>query len=185
VKKNAIMQIDFALEAERGGMTPDEAIYQGRLIPFRPIMMTTMAAMLGAVPIAIGYGAGGEARQPLGRARRPLSGALVHQLEFDGIARGRVAERRTHAQHELVGLLQQCVGENERASTADRELDHDVIALPMAGARDRRRAERVRIAACGRLKEHHVSQRIGDREAWIVMRDRELGRSPLQLVDER
>ena len=66
VKKNAIMQIDFALDAERGGMTPQEAIYQGCLIRFRPIMMTTMAALLGAVPIAIGYGAGGEARQSLG-----------------------------------------------------------------------------------------------------------------------
>ena len=66
VEKNAIMQIDFALEAERGGMTPEQAIYQGCLIRFRPIMMTTMAALLGAVPIALGYGAGGEARQPLG-----------------------------------------------------------------------------------------------------------------------
>ncbi len=66
VKKNAIMQIDFALDAERGGMSAEEAIYQGCLIRFRPIMMTTMAALLGAVPIAIGYGAGGEARQSLG-----------------------------------------------------------------------------------------------------------------------
>jgi HAE1 family hydrophobic/amphiphilic exporter-1 len=66
VEKNAIMQIDFALDAERSGMTPAQAIYQGCLIRFRPIMMTTMAAMLGAVPIALGYGAGGEARQPLG-----------------------------------------------------------------------------------------------------------------------
>jgi hydrophobic/amphiphilic exporter-1 (mainly G- bacteria), HAE1 family len=66
VEKNAIMQIDFALEAERAGNTPEQAIYQGCLIRFRPIMMTTMAALLGAVPIAIGYGAGGEARQPLG-----------------------------------------------------------------------------------------------------------------------
>src|SRR5207302_7775367 len=66
VEKNAIMQIDFALDAERGGMTPMDAIYQGCLIRFRPIMMTTMAALLGGVPIALGYGAGGEARQPLG-----------------------------------------------------------------------------------------------------------------------
>ncbi len=66
VEKNAIMQIDFALEAERRGMTSHEAIYQGCLIRFRPIMMTTMAALLGAVPIAVGYGAGGEARRPLG-----------------------------------------------------------------------------------------------------------------------
>ena len=66
VEKNAIMQIDFALDAQRGGLSPEEAIYRGCLIRFRPIMMTTMAAALGAVPIAIGYGAGGEARRPLG-----------------------------------------------------------------------------------------------------------------------
>ena len=78
VEKNAIMQIDFALEAERGGMTPEQAIYQGCLIRFRPIMMTTMAAMLGAVPIAVGYGAGGEARQPLGLV--VVGGLLFSQL---------------------------------------------------------------------------------------------------------
>jgi HAE1 family hydrophobic/amphiphilic exporter-1 len=72
------MQIDFALEAERGGMTPEQAIYQGCLIRFRPIMMTTMAAMLGAVPIAVGYGAGGEARQPLGLV--VVGGLLFSQL---------------------------------------------------------------------------------------------------------
>ncbi|MEZ5401346.1 MAG: efflux RND transporter permease subunit [Bryobacteraceae bacterium] len=66
VMKNAIMQIDFALEAERSGQSPRDAIYDGCLIRFRPIMMTTMAAMLGAVPIAVGYGAGGDARQSLG-----------------------------------------------------------------------------------------------------------------------
>ncbi|HEV2198662.1 MAG TPA: efflux RND transporter permease subunit [Bryobacteraceae bacterium] len=67
VEKNAIMQIDFALDAERNqGREPRQAIYEGCLIRFRPIMMTTMAALLGAVPIALGYGAGGEARQPLG-----------------------------------------------------------------------------------------------------------------------
>jgi HAE1 family hydrophobic/amphiphilic exporter-1 len=66
VMKNAIMQIDFALEAERSGQKPRDAIYEGCLIRFRPIMMTTMAAMLGAVPIAVGYGAGGDARQSLG-----------------------------------------------------------------------------------------------------------------------
>jgi hypothetical protein len=69
VEKNAIMQIDFALEAERGGKTPEAAIYEGCLIRFRPIMMTTMAALLGAVPIAVGYGAGGEARQTAGARR--------------------------------------------------------------------------------------------------------------------
>ncbi len=79
VKKNAIMQIDFALDAEREqGMPPMEAIYQGCLIRFRPIMMTTMAALLGAVPIAVGYGAGGEARQPLGLV--VVGGLLFSQL---------------------------------------------------------------------------------------------------------
>jgi hydrophobic/amphiphilic exporter-1 (mainly G- bacteria), HAE1 family len=78
VEKNAIMQIDFALEAERGGMTPEQAIYQGCLIRFRPIMMTTMAALLGAVPIAVGYGAGGEARQPLGLV--VVGGLIFSQL---------------------------------------------------------------------------------------------------------
>jgi HAE1 family hydrophobic/amphiphilic exporter-1 len=78
VEKNAIMQIDFALEAERGGKTPEAAIYEGCLIRFRPIMMTTMAALLGAVPIALGYGAGGEARQPLGLV--VVGGLLFSQL---------------------------------------------------------------------------------------------------------
>jgi len=78
VEKNAIMQIDFALDAQRSGMSVEEAIYQGCLVRFRPIMMTTMAAMLGAVPIAIGYGAGGEARQPLGLV--VVGGLLFSQL---------------------------------------------------------------------------------------------------------
>ena len=79
VEKNAIMQIDFALEAERNqGLTPMKAIYEGCLIRFRPIMMTTMAALLGAVPIALGYGAGGEARQPLGLV--VVGGLLFSQL---------------------------------------------------------------------------------------------------------
>ena len=78
VEKNAIMQIDFALEAERNGATSEQAIYQGCLIRFRPIMMTTMAAMLGAVPIAVGYGAGGEARRPLGLV--VVGGLLFSQL---------------------------------------------------------------------------------------------------------
>jgi HAE1 family hydrophobic/amphiphilic exporter-1 len=79
VEKNAIMQIDFALDAERRkGLPPLEAIYQGCLIRFRPIMMTTMSALLGALPIAVGYGAGGEARQPLGLA--VVGGLLFSQL---------------------------------------------------------------------------------------------------------
>src|SRR3954447_15570568 len=79
VEKNAIMQIDFALEAEREhSLTAERAIYEGCLIRFRPIMMTTMAALLGAVPIALGYGAGGEARRPLGLV--VVGGLLFSQL---------------------------------------------------------------------------------------------------------
>ena len=79
VKKNAIMMIDFALEAERKeGKSPAEAIYQGCLIRFRPIMMTTMCALLGTLPIAIGFGAGAEARRPLGLA--VVGGLLFSQF---------------------------------------------------------------------------------------------------------
>ncbi len=78
VKKNAIMMIDFALDAERSGATPAEAIYRGCLLRFRPIMMTTMAALLGALPIALGIGAGADARRPLGLA--VVGGLLVSQL---------------------------------------------------------------------------------------------------------
>jgi HAE1 family hydrophobic/amphiphilic exporter-1 len=75
VKKNAIMMIDFALDAQReGGKTAQEAIYEGALIRFRPIMMTTMAALMGTLPIALGFGAGAESRRPLGLA---VVGGLV------------------------------------------------------------------------------------------------------------
>jgi multidrug efflux pump len=79
VKKNAIMMIDFALEAERNeGMNPAEAIYAACLLRFRPIMMTTMAALLGAVPLAMGNGVGSEMRRPLGIAI--IGGLLFSQL---------------------------------------------------------------------------------------------------------
>jgi HAE1 family hydrophobic/amphiphilic exporter-1 len=78
VKKNAIMMIDFALDAERAGATPADAIYKGCLLRFRPIMMTTMAALLGTLPIAIGIGAGADARRALGLA--VVGGLLVSQL---------------------------------------------------------------------------------------------------------
>src|SRR4030095_6095634 len=69
VKKNAIMMIDFALEAERvEKMAPEQSIYQACLLRFRPIMMTTMAALLGALPLALGQGNGSELRRPLGIA---------------------------------------------------------------------------------------------------------------------
>ena len=79
VKKNAIMMIDFALEAERHeGKRPEEAIYQACLLRFRPIMMTTMAALLGAVPLAFGSGVGSELRKPLGICI--IGGLLVSQV---------------------------------------------------------------------------------------------------------
>jgi HAE1 family hydrophobic/amphiphilic exporter-1 len=75
VKKNAIMMIDFAIEAQRKeNKSPEEAIFQAGLVRFRPIMMTTMAALMGSLPIAIGFGAGGGARMPLGLA---VVGGLV------------------------------------------------------------------------------------------------------------
>jgi len=105
VKKNAIMMIDFALDAERNhGMAPREAIYQACLLRFRPILMTTMAALLGALPLMIGTGVGSELRHPLGITM--VGGLMVSQvltlfttpviyLTFD-----RLAKRFTHKQHE-------------------------------------------------------------------------------------
>jgi multidrug efflux pump subunit AcrB len=79
VKKNAIMMIDFAIERRRTtDATPEQAIFEACLLRFRPIMMTTMAAILGALPIAIGFGAGSELRRPLGVA--VVGGLLVSQL---------------------------------------------------------------------------------------------------------
>ncbi|HEX4021858.1 MAG TPA: multidrug efflux RND transporter permease subunit [Acidobacteriaceae bacterium] len=78
VKKNAILMIDFALDAERNkNMTPDEAIYQACILRFRPIMMTTLAALFGALPLALGHGTGSELRRPLGIAI--VGGLIVSQ----------------------------------------------------------------------------------------------------------
>jgi len=79
VKKNAIMMIDFALDAERAdGKSPEESIYQGALVRFRPIMMTTMAALMGTLPIAVGFGAGADSRRGLGLA--VVGGLLFSQI---------------------------------------------------------------------------------------------------------
>ena len=79
VKKNAIMMIDFALEAERHqGMAPQEAIYQAALLRFRPILMTTLAALFGAIPLMLASGSGAELRQPLGYAI--VGGLIVSQV---------------------------------------------------------------------------------------------------------
>ena len=77
VKKNAIMMIDFALEVERSGKSAEESIYEAALIRFRPIMMTTAAALLGALPLALGHGVGSEIRRPLGVAI--VGGLIVSQ----------------------------------------------------------------------------------------------------------
>jgi HAE1 family hydrophobic/amphiphilic exporter-1 len=79
VKKNGIMMVDFAIEAEKTlGMTPQKAIYEACIVRFRPIMMTTMAALMGTLPIAMGFGAGAESRRPLGLA--VVGGLLFSQL---------------------------------------------------------------------------------------------------------
>jgi HAE1 family hydrophobic/amphiphilic exporter-1 len=78
VKKNAIMMVDFAIERRALGASPVEAIREACLLRFRPIMMTTMAALFGTMPIAVGWGAGAELRQPLGLA--VVGGLAVSQL---------------------------------------------------------------------------------------------------------
>ena len=79
VKKNGIMMVDFAVMAQREqGLSPLEAIHQASLVRFRPIMMTTLAALVGTLPIALGLGAGAESRRPLGLA--VVGGLLVSQL---------------------------------------------------------------------------------------------------------
>jgi HAE1 family hydrophobic/amphiphilic exporter-1 len=78
VKKNAIMMIDFAIDSQKKGHSAYDAIWEGCLLRFRPIMMTTVAALFGTLPIALGYGEGADARQPLGLA--VVGGLVVSQF---------------------------------------------------------------------------------------------------------
>jgi HAE1 family hydrophobic/amphiphilic exporter-1 len=111
VKKNGIMMVDFAIEEQRRGKTAEEAIYEACVVRFRPIMMTTMAALMGTLPIALGFGAGAESRQPLGLA--VVGGLLFSQtltlfvtpifyLYMDKLRRDRGSDRGIDAElHEL------------------------------------------------------------------------------------
>jgi multidrug efflux pump subunit AcrB len=115
VKKNAIMMVDFALDAERNeGCTPEESIYQACLVRFRPIMMTTMAALFGALPLAVGMGIGSELRKPLGIAI--VGGLIVSQmltlyttpviyLALDQLRQGKKRKTPAPAQTELASPL--------------------------------------------------------------------------------
>ncbi len=163
VKKNAIMMIDFALEAERKeGKNPEEAIYQACLLRFRPIMMTTMAALLGAVPLALGSGTGSELRRPLGITI--IGGLLVSQLltlfttpviylQFDrlvqwvelrrqGAQRSRTAAlmntgpapSRCRSRREPFRTLYPPSGRDVPADRGDRALGLDRVPAPPGGA---------------------------------------------------
>ena len=129
VKKNAIMMIDFALDAQRtGNQSAADAIFEGCIIRFRPIMMTTMAALMGTLPIAIGVGAGSESRRPLGVA--VVGGLFFSQFltlyitpvvytYMDSLQRWMAARRR--------GAVQPPAA--QPASIADRETEEDVQRL--------------------------------------------------------
>src|SRR3984893_3119718 len=111
VKKNAIMMIDFALDAERRqGLPPEQSIYQAALLRFRPIMMTTMAALLGALPLTFGTGAGAELRQPLGITI--VGGLILSQV---------LTLYTTPVVYLYLGRLGRVFGRRPRASPADRK----------------------------------------------------------------
>ena len=108
VKKNGIMMVDFALQLEKErGLSPDESIFEACLIRFRPIMMTTMAAILGALPLAFGLGAGGDARQTMGIA---VVGGLLFSQAFTLLV--------TPVFYLWFDRLQSWLGRNKKASVA-------------------------------------------------------------------
>jgi len=139
VKKNAIMMIDFALEAQRKeGKPPEEAIYQASLLRFRPIMMTTMAALLGGLPLALGSGTGSELRRPLGIAI--VGGLLLSQLLtlyttpviyifFDNLA-SRFSKSRRTKEEEIREQERRRHQEEERKEIEDREFVKHNPELP-------------------------------------------------------
>jgi hypothetical protein len=143
VKKNAIMMIDFALEAERHqGMSPRDAIYQAALLRFRPILMTTLAALFGAVPLMLATGSGAELRQPLGLVM--VGGLLVSQvltlfttpviyLYFDRLAAAG-AQRLTHSRptHEPVRSFHPPPGGDHAAEPGDHAAGRGELR-PVAG----------------------------------------------------
>jgi hypothetical protein len=105
VKKNAIMMIDFALVAERSrGLVPEQSIYEACLLRYRPIMMTTMAALLGGLPLALGTGAGSELRRPLGIAI--VGGLLLSQfLTLEAFGEGPVRHAQGEPQEQPVYVM--------------------------------------------------------------------------------
>ena len=120
VKKNAIMMIDFALAAERNeGKTTAEAIYQGCLIRFRPIMMTTMAALMGTLPIAIGFGAGAESRRPLGMC---VVGGLVFS-QF-------ITLYITPVYYTYLGSLSKWLGRKRRPGRRELTTEEPAVEVP-------------------------------------------------------